>query len=331
MQGSHGRITVTKVKRGRLAFLLHPWIDEPGLFEHVHFLDRVHRHIPCFPVKLELLSSYPHRHIGGDMLKEQATDFLFREEESPSRLVPQTPVFAHVELNIEVHTFEWYVAFDELDIFVLHCVDKGVAMNDRADSPDDLPPVRLLWDVAYLDFHWVVVERVRVREVQSVADDLEPMAASCLVFDTVDHRDRSHGPTSTKPMTTTSPSLQQTTPSSRNPVALRFYKILGTNFDDEGTRQALKTVSELYGPSLASLPISQKPVKPNTDSDSDEEQVSNATQTTFSNTFLGSANVPGDTAVRARKHLRRDVENKLTDASHKFLKAFGEVDQVRCC
>lgn len=106
---------------------------------------------------------------------------------------------------------------------------------------------------------------------------------------------------------------------------------MGTNFDDEGTRQALKTVSELYGPSTAAHPISRKPAKPSTDSDSDEdeEQDTNATQNTFADTFLGSANVPGDTAARARRHLRRDVENKLTEASHKFLKAFGEVDQVR--
>ena len=130
-------------------------------------------------------------------------------------------------------------------------------------------------------------------------------------------------------MATASP--QPAAPSSRNPVALRLYKILGTNFDDEGTRQALKTVSELYGPSSATHPVSRKPVKPSPDSDSDEdeERGADATQNTFADTFLGSANVPGDTAARARRHLRRDVENKLTEASHKFLKAFGEVDQVR--
>ena len=142
---------------------------------------------------------------------------------------------------------------------------------------------------------------------------------------------RSSGSTSPKTMATASPSPQPATPSSRNPVALRLYKILGTNFDDEGTRQALKTVSEHYGPSSAAHLISRKPTKPSTDSDSDEgeEQDTNTTQNAFADTFLGSANVPGDTAARARKHLRRDVENKLTEASHKFLKAFGEVDQVR--
>ena len=132
-------------------------------------------------------------------------------------------------------------------------------------------------------------------------------------------------------MAMVSPSPQPATPSSRNPVALRLYKILGTNFDDEGTRQALKTVSELYAPSSASHPASRKPVKLSDESDSDEDegQDTNAAQNSFADTFLGSANDPGGTAARARKHLRRDVENKLTEASHKFLKAFGEVDQVR--
>jgi len=113
-------------------------------------------------------------------------------------------------------------------------------------------------------------------------------------------------------------------------VALRLYKVLGTNFDDEGTRQALKTVSELYGSSSAPHSISRKPIRPGSDSDSDDEEQDTASaQNTFADTFLGSANAPGDAAARARKHLRRDVENKLTEASHKFLKAFGEVDQVR--
>jgi hypothetical protein len=109
-----------------------------------------------------------------------------------------------------------------------------------------------------------------------------------------------------------------------------LYKILGTNFDDEGTRQALKTVSELYAPSSTAHPLSRKHAKSSPDSDSDEEDKdTGAMQNTFADTFLGSANVPGDTAARARKHLRRDVEDKLTEASHKFLKAFGGVDQVR--
>lgn len=38
---------------------------------------------------------------------------------------------------------------------------------------------------------------------------------------------------------------------------------------------------------------------------------------------------PGDTAAKARKNLRRDIERKLAEGSQKFLKAFGEVNEVR--
>lgn len=157
------------------------------------------------------------------------------------------------------------------------------------------------------------------------------LVSGCMTLTSGTRSVRSPDSASQKTMATASPSPQPTALSSRNPVALRLYKILGTNFDDEGTRQALKTVSELYGPSSAAHPISRKSVKPSADSgsDEDEEQDASATQNTIADTFLGSAIVPGDTAARARRHLRRDVENKLTEASHKFLKALGEVDQVR--
>jgi len=36
------------------------------------------------------------------------------------------------------------------------------------------------------------------------------------------------------------------TPVRGNPVSLRLYKVLSTNFDDEDTRQALGTLSDLY-------------------------------------------------------------------------------------
>lgn len=38
---------------------------------------------------------------------------------------------------------------------------------------------------------------------------------------------------------------------------------------------------------------------------------------------------PGETAAKARKNLRRDIERKLAEGSQKFLKAFGEVNEVR--
>ena len=38
---------------------------------------------------------------------------------------------------------------------------------------------------------------------------------------------------------------------------------------------------------------------------------------------------PGDTAAKARKHLRRDIESKMEEGSLRFLAAFSVVDQVR--
>jgi len=44
--------------------------------------------------------------------------------------------------------------------------------------------------------------------------------------------------------------------------------------------------------------------------------------------IIDMENVAGESAARARKNLRRDMENKLAEGSRQFLKAFGEVDQV---
>src|ERR1700722_6805184 len=89
------------------------------------------------------------------------------------------------------------------------------------------------------------------------------------------------------------------TAQTRNPIALRLYKVLGTNFSDDATKEALRTISELYIPSTV-------PGR------GDE----------------GLEITPGESAARARKNLRRDMENKLAEGSREFLKAFGEVDQV---
>ncbi|PFH46076.1 hypothetical protein AMATHDRAFT_8263 [Amanita thiersii Skay4041] len=94
---------------------------------------------------------------------------------------------------------------------------------------------------------------------------------------------------------------------SRNPIALRLYKILGTNFDDLATRDALHTLSEFYAPgrtSVEGLP---------------ESRVEDH------GTVKGS--ISGELASRARKNLRRDMENKLAGGSQQFLKILGEVDQ----
>ncbi|KAJ7139696.1 oligomeric Golgi complex subunit 6 [Mycena epipterygia] len=96
---------------------------------------------------------------------------------------------------------------------------------------------------------------------------------------------------------------------SRNPVSLRLYKVLGTNFDDEATREALQTLSELYAtPGSA---VKGKEAARNIEDDELDEEWAK----------------PTGSAARARKNLRRDMERKLAEGSHQFLKAFGEVDQ----
>ena len=44
--------------------------------------------------------------------------------------------------------------------------------------------------------------------------------------------------------------------------------------------------------------------------------------------FSRRRTLKGQSAAMARRHLKRDVERKLADGSHKFLNAFGEVDKV---
>jgi len=89
------------------------------------------------------------------------------------------------------------------------------------------------------------------------------------------------------------------TAQTRNPVSVRLYKVLSNNFEDDATKEALDTLSKLY--------------------------------VTVGNPRPGSVlseTVPGESAARARKSLRRDMESKLAEGCHQFLKAFGEVDEV---
>lgn len=92
-------------------------------------------------------------------------------------------------------------------------------------------------------------------------------------------------------------STPTTSNASKNPISLRLYKVLSTNFEDGATREALDTLSELYGSSSSST---------NGITDSN----------------------PGEHAMKARRSLRRDMENKLAESSHSFVVALGEVDQV---
>jgi hypothetical protein len=114
-------------------------------------------------------------------------------------------------------------------------------------------------------------------------------------------------------------------PLARNPVSLRLYKVLGATFEDEATKEALSTLSYLYSLSESSAVISaakEDVVAPDGIDEVDMDSVKDVPS------FLRGA-PPGDTAAKARKHLRRDIESKMEEGSLRFLAAFGVVDQVR--
>ena len=114
---------------------------------------------------------------------------------------------------------------------------------------------------------------------------------------------------------------------SRNPVSSRLYKVLGTNFNDDATREALRTLSELYAPTFSGKGQDGKRDIDENDEDVEEEEITSGTPSFGQDNVLSEA-IPGESAAKARKHLRRDMEKKLTEGSRQFLKAFGDVDQV---
>ena len=111
----------------------------------------------------------------------------------------------------------------------------------------------------------------------------------------------------------------------RNPVSLRLYKVLGSNFEDDATKEALRTLSELYTtPEPSSIKDhAQLDLGDGNIPDPDEERNANSRPE-----YTLSETVPGESAARARKNLRRDMEAKLAEGSRLFLTAFGEVDEV---
>ena len=114
-------------------------------------------------------------------------------------------------------------------------------------------------------------------------------------------------------------------PLARNPVSLRLYKVLGATFEDEATKEALGTLSDLYTPSGFPAAISTAKEDVVIPDGVDEVDVDSAKDVP---SFLRGA-PPGDTAAKARKNLRRDIESKMEEGSLRFLAAFGVVDQVR--
>ena len=113
---------------------------------------------------------------------------------------------------------------------------------------------------------------------------------------------------------------------SRNPVALRLYKILSTNFESAATRGALQTLSDLYAPQIKGKEPRKRDEDDDEDDGDDECLMQDGSRVPGQ---LSAELVSGDIAARARKHLRRDMEKKLADGSRQFLKALGEVDHVR--
>ncbi|PPQ84070.1 hypothetical protein CVT26_013151, partial [Gymnopilus dilepis] len=118
------------------------------------------------------------------------------------------------------------------------------------------------------------------------------------------------------------------TAQSRFPASTRLYKVLSSNFDDEDTRQALWTLSELYATPAKGKEVKTAPAEEAED-ELDHEKADSAQPTTAAVPTLVES-VPGESAARARKNLRRDMEKKLAEGSKKFLDALGEVDARLC-
>ncbi|KZT27286.1 oligomeric complex COG6 [Neolentinus lepideus HHB14362 ss-1] len=124
----------------------------------------------------------------------------------------------------------------------------------------------------------------------------------------------------------------------RNPVSLRLYKVLGAGFEDEPTKEALRTLSELYGATSASgaktTLVNGKTAKGETQVDSDtdddddtEEGASEEAKLSLGPFLSDEVTAPTGAAAHARKNLRRDIDVKLAGSSRKFLSALGQVDQ----
>ena len=97
----------------------------------------------------------------------------------------------------------------------------------------------------------------------------------------------------------------------RNPVSLRLYKVLSTNFDDEDTRQALGTLSELYATPKGKDTLAVV-------EELDDEVLNDSVDALSVPTILAES-IPGESATKARKYLRRDMENRLTEGSRQLL------------
>jgi len=118
---------------------------------------------------------------------------------------------------------------------------------------------------------------------------------------------------------------QQSLSQTRNPVILRTYKILSTNFESAATQGALQTLSDLYAPPIKG----KEPIRHDEEFCDDDDLECLMQDGSRIQGRPSIEPISGDIAAQARKHLRRDMEKKLAESSHRFLKALGEVDHVR--
>jgi conserved oligomeric Golgi complex subunit 6 len=123
-----------------------------------------------------------------------------------------------------------------------------------------------------------------------------------------------------------------------HPLSLRLYKILGARYEDESTREALEILSGMYAPAERctsagkSVVIARRIGKAGgagAESDESEDGTVRTVRTGAKPTTPAADAAGGnDSAARARKNLKRDVEMKMARSSRLFLSAFREVDNV---
>ena len=131
-------------------------------------------------------------------------------------------------------------------------------------------------------------------------------------------------PSLTTPTQNRKASSSSWTPQPRNPISLRLYKVLSTNFDDQATREALGTLSEVY----ASGNLGNGKEAQTTTAVLEDGEFEDGRQGDGVVVVEEEEEVPGELAARARKSMRKGMENKLMEGSQRFVEALMEVDEV---
>jgi hypothetical protein len=114
----------------------------------------------------------------------------------------------------------------------------------------------------------------------------------------------------------------------RNPLSLRLFKVLGARYDDPTTHEALEILSNLYAPTSSSRGEPKRTNFNNATSSDDSDEEEQVVRPLPAISLAGRGSLIEDSAARARRNLRKDMETKLAQSSRMFLAAFSEVDQV---